>query len=105
MRASALNFAPSRTSAFHITHLSLDKTNVPELIRQMARRPLLPRPQFIIDCATQQCLRRLGVSHFVSQLVLLHGAGGRVVLRNVSPVLQRCLLLLRLDKLFHYASV
>ncbi|WP_229728902.1 hypothetical protein, partial [Hymenobacter glacieicola] len=89
----------------YISNLNLDKTDVPELVRQIARRPQLPRPRFIVDCATQQCLRKLGISHFISQLLLLHNAGGRVVLRNVSPVLQRCLALLKLDKLFHYSSV
>ncbi len=60
-------------------------------------------PPLYIDCGNLACQRALGVSHVVSQLLLLHRAGARIWLRNVNAPLRRCLRLLRLEALFHLA--
>jgi anti-anti-sigma regulatory factor len=58
-------------------------------------------PPLYIDCSSLVCQRTLGVSHVVSQLLLLHRAGARIWLRNVNAPLRRCLHLLQLEELFH----
>jgi anti-anti-sigma regulatory factor len=60
-------------------------------------------PPLYIDCSNLRCQRTLGVSHVVSQLLLLRRAGARIWLRNVNAPLRRCLHLLRLEALFHLA--
>ena len=61
-------------------------------------------PPLYIDCADLVCQRTLGVSHVVSQLLLLRQAGARIWLRNVNAPLRRCLRLLRPEALFHLAA-
>jgi anti-anti-sigma regulatory factor len=64
----------------------------------------LPKcPPLYIDCSDLVCQRTLGVSHVVSQLLILHRAGARIWLRNVNPSLRHCLHLLQLESLFHLA--
>ncbi|MFC7669752.1 hypothetical protein ACFQT0_22065 [Hymenobacter humi] len=58
-------------------------------------------PALDIDASRLKCQRTLGVSHVVSELLLLHRAGASVWLRHVNGPLRRCLHLLRLDGLFH----
>ncbi len=66
--------------------------------------PRQPRPRLLIDCGALKCLRTLGVSYVVSELLVLHNAGADVWLHNVDPVLARCLHLLQLSRLFHTAA-
>ncbi len=72
-----------------------------EAVQRMCARACCP--PLYIDCGTLTCQRTLGVSHVVSQLLLLHRAGARIWLRNVNAPLRRCLRLLRLEALFHLA--
>ncbi|HEX8658059.1 MAG TPA: hypothetical protein VF690_11010 [Hymenobacter sp.] len=53
-----------------------------------------------VDCGQLACQRALGVSHVVSQLLLLRRAGASLRLQHVNPALRHCLELLRLDGLF-----
>ncbi|GAB2943993.1 hypothetical protein GCM10027048_05970 [Hymenobacter coalescens] len=57
-----------------------------------------------MDCGHPRCLRTLGVSHVVSQLLVLCQAGADIRLRNADPLLRRCLALLKLNQLFHAAE-
>ena len=74
------------------------------LARALLKGPQHPRPQFFIDCSNLVCQRTLGVSHVVSQLLLLRQAGASVWLRNVNAPLRRCLQLLQLVPLFELAT-
>jgi len=58
-------------------------------------------PPLYIDCSKLACQRTLGVSHVVSQLLLLRRAGARIWLHHVNAPLRRCLGLLHLEALFH----
>jgi hypothetical protein len=78
--------------------VDLDSVGDALLVQALAQHPQPVPLQLVIDCSRMKCLRHLGVSHVVSQL--LRQSGARVFLRNVEPVLQRCLHLLRLDGLF-----
>ena len=89
---------PAPTALTSFTPVDLDEVEVTYLLRDLA--PHLAPPQLLIDCSHLRCLRQLGVSHVVSQLLMLHQGGARVFLCNVDPLLQRCLRLLRLDALF-----
>jgi anti-anti-sigma regulatory factor len=80
--------------------VNLDRDDANQLARYLARQPRHTRPQFVVDCGTLKCLRTLGVSHVVSQLLVLHRSGASIWLRNVDPVLKRCLHVLRLESLF-----
>ena len=70
----------------------------------LAQIQLQPHPQLLIDCEAQPCRRGLGVCHFVSQLLLLRQRGGSVWLRNVDPLLRRCLQQLGLTACFFVAE-
>ncbi|TGE08132.1 STAS domain-containing protein [Hymenobacter fodinae] len=96
--ATALTSAA--TSLSSLTPLDLDRVDAIQVIRTLAQQPGQTRPQFVVDCGSLQCLRAMGVSYVVSQLLLLHQSGSGVWLRNVSPVLKRCLKVLRLNSLF-----
>lgn len=84
--------APAALASF--TPVDLDKVETTYLLHDLAQRQLL------VDCSHLRCLRHLGVSYVVSQLLMLHQSGARVFLCNVDPLLHRCLRLLRLDTLF-----
>jgi anti-anti-sigma regulatory factor len=58
----------------------------------------------LIDCGTLPYQRTLGICFLVSQLLLLRQSGATVHLRNVSPVLQRCLHKLHLSPFFLLAN-
>lgn len=60
-----------------------------------------PPPHLTIDCGGQCAPRPAGVCRFVSYLLLLRQRGTSIRLRNVHPVLQRCLFQLRLENLLH----
>lgn len=82
-----------------VATLSLDRAGAVQ--RHCALRRCAP---LYIDCANLACQRTLGVSHVVSQLLLLHQAGARIWLRNVNAPLRRCLQLLKLEELFHLTA-
>lgn len=81
-----------------IATVNLDNTDAVQRICGLAKCPPL-----YIDCSNLVCQRTLGVSHVVSQLLVLHRAGARIWLRNVNAPLRRCLHLLQLEELFHLA--
>ncbi|MFD1873049.1 hypothetical protein [Hymenobacter bucti] len=85
---------PAALASF--TLVNLDEVEATFVVRDLG----LDAPQLLIDCSRLRCLRQLGVSYVVSQLLVLHQGGARVFLVNVDPVLHRCLRLLRLDTLF-----
>ncbi|MGI4869670.1 MAG: hypothetical protein ACRYFX_00675 [Janthinobacterium lividum] len=89
---------PATLASF--TPVDLDEAEATSLVHDLAQGPEMPPAQLLIDCAHLRCLRQLGVSYVVSQLLVLHQSGARVFLCNVDPLLHRCLRLLRLDALF-----
>jgi anti-anti-sigma factor len=80
--------------------VDLDMVNAQQVARSLARDAQQSRPQLIVDCSRLKCLRTLGVSHVISELLVLHKAGADIWLRNVDPALHRCLSLLKLTRLF-----
>ncbi|TGD79642.1 STAS domain-containing protein [Hymenobacter wooponensis] len=80
--------------------INLDVVEATQIARALARDAQRPRPQLIVDCGHLKCLRTLGVSHVISELLVLHKAGANILLRNVDPALQRCLSLLKLTRVF-----
>ncbi|QDA61553.1 hypothetical protein [Hymenobacter jejuensis] len=101
MNTSAFDPPRQPSSELRFTLFNPDGADIPQMARELNRRPELPRPHLLVDCSRLQCVRQYGVSHFVSQLLLLHQAGAYIVLRNVDPVLMRCLELLKVSHLFH----
>jgi len=91
---------PNLTTIASFTPVDLDSVEALDFVRALAQQPQPAAPQLLIDCSRLKCLRNLGVSYVVSQLLVFHQSGARVFLRNVQPVLQRCLHLLLLDSLF-----
>lgn len=83
-----------------LTPIDLDNLDATDFLQTLLQQPRLMPPHLVVDCSQLKCLRSLGVSYVVSQLLVFHRSGARVFLRNVEPVLQRCLRLLRLDNLF-----
>ncbi|ALI99974.1 STAS domain-containing protein [Rufibacter tibetensis] len=53
-----------------------------------------------IDCSSLNCVKSLGFSHFVSQLLLLKQAQANITLLNLSNHQQELLRLLRVEHLF-----
>jgi anti-anti-sigma regulatory factor len=94
--------SPKLTATPPLTPVDLDAVDAARLARTLARQPR--RPQLLVDCAQLQCLRTLGVSHVVSQLLVLRRGGAHVWLRNADPALRRCLQLLQLDPLISFAD-
>ena len=90
--------APAAPASF--TTVDLDRVAAADFLHDLAQRPATDPTQLLVDCSHLACLRTLGVSHVVSQLLVLHQSGARVFLYRVDPVLHRCLQLLRLDALF-----
>ncbi|TGE28133.1 hypothetical protein [Hymenobacter metallicola] len=82
-----------------VMSINLDTTAATELVRTL-QRTRQRYPRLLIDCGNLKCLRTLGVSHVISELLILHRAGAHVWLRNVTPVLHHCLALLKLTALF-----
>jgi anti-anti-sigma regulatory factor len=89
-----------KTQSTTVFPINLDTEDAKQLARYLARQPKQTRPQFVVDCSKLKCLRTLGVSHVISQLLVLHQSGASIWLRNTDPVLKRCLHVLRLDSLF-----
>ena len=83
-----------------LTPIDLDSVEATLFLRVLTQQPQPTPPHLVIDCSRLKCLRNLGVSHVVSQLLVFHQSGVRVCLCNVQPVLLRCLQLLQLDGLF-----
>ncbi|GAA4369352.1 hypothetical protein GCM10023185_42920 [Hymenobacter saemangeumensis] len=94
-------FLPAAGSHSHIASLDLDAVDAVHMARGLRMNPQHSRPHFFIDCSSLSCQRNLGVSHVVSQLLLLHQAGASIWLRNVNAPLRHCLELLQLSQLFH----
>jgi anti-anti-sigma regulatory factor len=90
----------SQAPVASFTLVDLDSIEATQLVQALVQHSQLGPPQLVIDCSRLKCLRHLGVSHVVSQLLVFHQSGARVFLRNVEPVLQRCLQVLRLDSFF-----
>jgi anti-anti-sigma regulatory factor len=91
-----------RAQSITLFPINLDTEDAKQLARYLARQPKHTWPQLLVDCSTLKCLRTLGVSHVLSQLLVLHQSGASIRLRNADPVLKRCLNLLRPDSLFLY---
>ena len=98
MRTIPTELPPQTTAS--LTPVDLDSVEAIHFVRVLAQQPQPAPPQLVIDCSRLKCLRNLGVSHVVSQLLVFHQSGVRVCLCNVQPVLLRCLQLLQLDGLF-----
>ncbi|AYA36058.1 hypothetical protein D3Y59_02680 [Hymenobacter oligotrophus] len=79
----------------------MDAVPAVQVARALERCPQQPRPLLLVDAANLKCLRHLGVSHVVSELLVLRKAGAEVWVRNASPALRNCLRLLKLDGVFH----
>ncbi|GAB2793895.1 anti-anti-sigma regulatory factor [Hymenobacter luteus] len=92
------------TGAHGFTAVNLDSMTATQVAGTLPGRGPQPRPRLLIDCGTLQCLRTLGVSYVVSELLVLRKAGADVWLHNVGPVLARCLHLLQLSRLFPTAG-
>ncbi len=90
--------------ALPLTTLDLDETAAVEAACTQLRSSLLAHQPLHIDCGHLRCQRTLGVSHVVSQLLRLRQAGASIWLRNVNDPLRRCLQLLQLGSLFHFAD-
>ncbi|KUG08589.1 STAS domain-containing protein [Solirubrum puertoriconensis] len=101
MRIIQQEFLPNRQNASNIASVDLDAVPAVQVVRALERCAQEPRPLLLVDAANLQCLRTLGVSHVVSELLVLRQSGADVWLRNASPALRRCLQLLKLDAVFH----
>ena len=96
--------APTPANRLPLTAVNLDATTAAQLAPTLVRPAGQLPAQVLVDCGTLQALRTLGVSHVVSELLLLRQSGAQVWLRNVGPVLPQCLRVLRLDHLFLVAE-
>jgi len=90
--------------AIPLTTLNLDEAAAIEVACVQLHNSLLAQPPLHIDCAHLRCQRTLGVSHVVSQLLRLRQAGASIWLCNVNAPLRRCLQVLQLGSLFHFAD-
>ena len=84
--------------------LNLDATPAAQLAPTLVQPAGQLPAQVLVDCASLQALRALGVSHVVSELLRLRQSGAQIWLGNVDPVLHHCLRLLRLDPFFLLAE-
>jgi anti-anti-sigma regulatory factor len=103
MAISYQPLVPQKQQGASISSIDLDAVDVKHVAYFLAQHTA-PRPHVAVDCSTLKCLRTLGVSHVVSQLLVLHQSGASIWLLNVDPVLKRCLRLLRLEPLFLFAD-
>ncbi|QHL89223.1 hypothetical protein GU926_18015 [Nibribacter ruber] len=53
-----------------------------------------------IDCGSVECIRQLGVCHFINQLLVLRNTNPHIVLVQPDPVLQQALAVCKVDGLF-----
>jgi anti-anti-sigma regulatory factor len=97
MPSSPLANLPKQEPFVSIFTVDLDAVDTTQLVQALAQHA---RPQLLVDCEDLRCQQTLGISHVVSQLLLLRQSGASIWLRNVNPVLRRCLHLLRLDSFF-----
>ena len=100
MRTALPPNLPNQAAVAFLTPVDLDTVEAAHFVRALAQRPQPVPLQLVIDCSRLKCLRYLGVSYVVSQLLVFRQSGAHVVLRNVEPVLQRCLRLLQVESLF-----
>ena len=94
-----MNAQPSLCSALAalpspVATLDLDEATAVQQACVHLRHQPLSQLTLHIDCGQLRCQRTLGVSHVISQLLLLRQAGAGVWLRNVNAPLRRCLHLL-----------
>ena len=97
MPTSPLFNLPKQDPFVSIFTVNLDAVDTAQLAHALAQHT---KPQLLVDCDHLHCQRTLGVSHVISQLLLLRQSGASIWLRNVNPILKRCLHLLRLDSFF-----
>ena len=90
--------------ASHLALVDLDAVDAVQLARALPKGPQQLHPQFLINCDNLVCQRTLGVSHVVSQLLVLRKAGASIWLRNVNAPLRHCLHLLQLGPLFNMVT-
>ena len=100
MPTTPLTSAPTHAETPIFTSVDLDTVDARQLGHVLARHPDQPRPQFLVDCGSLKCLRTLGVSYVVSQLLVLRQYGASIWLRNPHPSLQHSLKILHLTRLF-----
>lgn len=87
-----------------LTPVDLDALTAKQFVQTLIPQMKQLRPQLLVDCGTLHALRQLGISHVVSELLVLWQSGAQVWLRNVGPVLQQCLHVLHLNQLFLLAE-
>ncbi|MCR5887886.1 hypothetical protein LRS06_08855 [Hymenobacter sp. J193] len=95
---------PQRSSAHvaaaYLSAIDLDTVDALQVARTLRKNPSVVQPQLVVDCGALQCLRTLGVSHVVSQLLVLRQAGASIWLCNADSTLRRCLDVLKLQSVF-----
>lgn len=99
-----LPLAPAPSRLPPLTPVDLDALTAKQFIQTLLPQLKQPRPQLLVDCGTLHALRQLGISHVVSELLVLRQSGAQVWLRNVDSVLQQCLHMLHLNQLFLLAE-
>ncbi|AMM51791.1 hypothetical protein TH61_12220 [Rufibacter sp. DG15C] len=57
-----------------------------------------------VDCDTVECIRQLGMCHFINQLLVLRNQQLHVVLVNPNQLMQHALKACRLDAYFSYRA-
>ena len=77
--------------------VNLDAVHTEQLAQALTKQP---DSHLLVDCACLQSQRTLGVNHVISQLLLLRQSGASIWLRNINPMLHRCLQVLHLESLF-----
>ncbi|SFP82487.1 hypothetical protein [Hymenobacter arizonensis] len=103
------NLFPRESPQEDTTPATFIDLDVPDAVRAacaaaQASDPLPQRPPLHVDCHHLRSQRTLGVSHVVSQLLLLRRGGTAVWLHRVNAPLRRCLRLLQLHSLFHFVA-
>ncbi|WP_426059762.1 hypothetical protein [Hymenobacter sp. B1770] len=103
------NLHPAESPRVAIPHATFIDLDVPDSVRAacasaQALGPAPHRPSLHVDCHHLRSQRTLGVSHVVSQLLLLRRGGTAVWLHRVNAPLRRCLRLLHLHSLFYFVE-
>lgn len=95
--------AATQIGALPLTAVNLDALTAKQLVGTLPQQAG-PPARLLVDCGALHALRTLGISHVVSELLVLRQGGAQVWLRNVGPVLHHCLRTLRLDQIFFLAD-
>lgn len=91
---------PTAKPATALLPVNLAAVDAAHLGRILQHQPV----SLLIDCGALPYQRTLGICFLVSQLLMLRQSRATVHLRNVSPVLQRCLHKLHLSSFFLLAN-